>query len=124
MVDTREVSQMNNRNSIFVLMALAVLLVGCGPGSTDSPSLEGTQWMLVTMEGKSPLAGTAISACLILPPVHRLFTGFGPHSPPECSNADSLLPSPRGASCQHTTWTRPWGAGQPRGLSRPQDASA
>jgi heat shock protein HslJ len=41
-------------------MALAALLVGCGPA--DSPSLEGTQWLLVTLAGKPPLEGTEPSA--------------------------------------------------------------
>jgi hypothetical protein len=35
---------MNGRNLTIVLMAWAVLLVGCSPSPADSPSLEGTQW--------------------------------------------------------------------------------
>jgi heat shock protein HslJ len=53
---------MNGRNLTIALMAWAVLLVGCNPGPADSPSLEGTQWVLVALEGKLPLAGTAPSA--------------------------------------------------------------
>jgi heat shock protein HslJ len=51
---------MSVRNWATVLMVLAVLLVGCGPA--DSASLEGTQWSLVTLAGKPPLAGTEPSA--------------------------------------------------------------
>ncbi len=53
---------MNGRNLTIVLMAWAVLLVGCSPSPADSPSLEGTQWVLVTLEGRLPLTGTAPSA--------------------------------------------------------------
>jgi heat shock protein HslJ len=53
---------MNGRNLTIALMALAVLLVGCSPSPTDSPSLEGTQWVLVTLEGEPLLTGTAPSA--------------------------------------------------------------
>jgi heat shock protein HslJ len=44
---------MNGRNLTIALMALAVSLVGCSP----SP-----QWVLVALEGKLPLTGTAPSA--------------------------------------------------------------
>jgi len=53
---------MNGRNLTIALMALAVLLVGCSPSPAAGPSLEGTQWVLVTLEGDPPLAGTAPSA--------------------------------------------------------------
>jgi heat shock protein HslJ len=52
---------MNSRNLI-VLMALAVLLVGCSPSQADSPSLEGTHWVLVALEGEPPLPGKTPSA--------------------------------------------------------------
>jgi heat shock protein HslJ len=52
---------MNVRNLI-ALMALAVLLVGCSPSPADSPSLDGTQWVLVALEGEPPLRGKAPSA--------------------------------------------------------------
>ena len=51
---------MNGRRfaiALVALMALAALLVGCG--SEDSPSLEGTQWLLVSLEGEPPLKSTA-----------------------------------------------------------------
>lgn len=38
-----------------VLMALTIVLAGCGSGS----SLEGTQWLLVSLGGATPLASTA-----------------------------------------------------------------
>jgi heat shock protein HslJ len=53
---------MNGRNFAIVMLVLAALLMGCSPGPADSPSLEGTRWMLVTLEGKPPLTGTAPSA--------------------------------------------------------------
>ena len=53
---------MNGRNLIGAVMALAVLLVGCGTSPTNSSSLQGARWVLVTLEGKSPLTGTAPSA--------------------------------------------------------------
>jgi heat shock protein HslJ len=52
---------MNGRDLI-ALMALAVLLVGCGPSPADGPSLEGTQWVLITLEGEALLPGTTPSA--------------------------------------------------------------
>jgi len=48
--------------SMVALVALAVTLGGCGPGPTDSASLEGTHWVLVTLEGEPPLTGTTLSA--------------------------------------------------------------
>ena len=53
---------MNGRNLTIALMALAVLLVGCSPSPADGPSLEGTQWVLVALEGEPPLTGRAPSA--------------------------------------------------------------
>jgi len=53
---------MNGRNLTIALMALAVLLVGCSPSPADSPSLEDTRWVLVTLEGEPPLTGTTPSA--------------------------------------------------------------
>ncbi len=53
---------MNGRNLTIVVMAIAVLLVGCGSSSDDGASLQGTQWALVTLGGESPLPGTAPSA--------------------------------------------------------------
>jgi heat shock protein HslJ len=52
---------MNVRNLI-ALMAMTVLLVGCGPSPADSPSLDGTQWVLVALDGEPPLTGKAPSA--------------------------------------------------------------
>lgn len=43
------------------LMILAVLLAGCG-AAADGPSLQDTQWVLVTLAGEPPLPGTAPSA--------------------------------------------------------------
>ena len=48
---------MTGRNLIIALTALAVLLAGCGP--SESSSLPGTQWVLATLGGEPPLAGTA-----------------------------------------------------------------
>ena len=53
---------MNNRYLTIALTALAILLVGCGPGPAAGPSLDGTQWVLVALEGEPPLTGTAPSA--------------------------------------------------------------
>jgi heat shock protein HslJ len=53
---------MNGRNLIIAVMAVAVLLVGCGPSPAESPSLEGTRWMLVTLGGEALLPDTAPSA--------------------------------------------------------------
>ncbi len=53
---------MNGRNLIIVVMAMAVLLVGCGPSPADSSSLQDTRWVLVALGGEPPLAGTAPSA--------------------------------------------------------------
>jgi heat shock protein HslJ len=56
-----EVPQVSGKNLI-ALMALAVLLVGCSPSPADGPSLNGTQWVLVALDGEPPLTGTAPSA--------------------------------------------------------------
>ena len=53
---------MNSRNLVIASMVLAVLLAGCSLGPVDSPALEGTQWLLVTLGGDPPLAGTEPSA--------------------------------------------------------------
>jgi heat shock protein HslJ len=58
----RRSDEMHGKKLTIALMAWAVLLVGCSPGPADSPSLEGTQWVLVTLEGEPPLTGTAPSA--------------------------------------------------------------
>lgn len=58
----RKVPQMNGRYLTIALMALAVLLVGCSPSPADGPSLEGTQWVLVALEGEPPLPDRAPSA--------------------------------------------------------------
>ena len=50
---------MNTKHVITIMIALAILLVGCGSQPSDSPSLEGTQWLLATLEGEQPLTGTA-----------------------------------------------------------------
>ena len=42
------------------LLILAVLLVGCG-GPANGPALKDTQWMLATLGGEAPPAGTAPS---------------------------------------------------------------
>ena len=46
---------MNGKRWALVLMALTIVIAGCGSG----PSLEGTQWLLVSLEGETPLASTA-----------------------------------------------------------------
>jgi heat shock protein HslJ len=53
---------MNGRTLTIALMAIAVLLVACGPSPADSSSLQGTQWVLVSLGEEPPLAGTAPSA--------------------------------------------------------------
>jgi heat shock protein HslJ len=53
---------MKGRNLIIVVMAMAVLLVGCGTSPADSSALQDTRWVLVTLGGEPPLAGTAPSA--------------------------------------------------------------
>jgi heat shock protein HslJ len=55
-------TKLNGRNLAMTLMALAVLLVGCGSSPADSSSLQGTQWVLVTLGGEALLPGTAPSA--------------------------------------------------------------
>lgn len=44
------------------LMAVAVLLLGCGPSPGNSSSLQDTRWVLVTLRGEPPLPGRAASA--------------------------------------------------------------
>ena len=51
-----------NVRKLIALMALAVLLVGCSSSPAAGPALDGTQWVLVTLEGEPPLPGTPPSA--------------------------------------------------------------
>ena len=53
---------MNCRSLMLAVMALAVLLVGCGSSPANNSSLQGTRWVLVTLAGEPPLTGTAPSA--------------------------------------------------------------
>ena len=53
---------MNGRTLMIAVMALAVLLVGCGSRPAEGPSLDGTEWVLVTLGGEAPLPDTAPSA--------------------------------------------------------------
>jgi heat shock protein HslJ len=58
----KEDSQMKGRVSTIVLITLTILLAGCGPSPADGPSLAGTEWVLVALEGNPPLEGAAPSA--------------------------------------------------------------
>ena len=56
---------MKRRNLIVVLVAVVLLLVGlvlagCSLSPADSSTLAGTQWVLVTLGGKAPLAGATV----------------------------------------------------------------
>jgi heat shock protein HslJ len=53
---------MNGRNLIIVVVAIAVLLVGCATSRDDSSSLKDTRWVLVTLGGEALLPDTAPSA--------------------------------------------------------------
>jgi heat shock protein HslJ len=53
---------MNGRKLTITLMALALLLAGCGSSPSDSASLQDTQWVLVMLGEEPPLTGTAPSA--------------------------------------------------------------
>jgi heat shock protein HslJ len=53
---------MNSRSVVVSLIALVLLLVGCGRGPADSSSLQGTQWVLVSLGGELPLRGRAPTA--------------------------------------------------------------
>jgi heat shock protein HslJ len=53
---------MNGRILMIAVMALAVLLVGCGSSPAGGPSLDGTQWVLVTLGGEAMVPDTAPSA--------------------------------------------------------------
>jgi heat shock protein HslJ len=44
------------------VMVLGVLLVTCGDGPAGGADLQDTRWVLITLEGKPPLAGSAPSA--------------------------------------------------------------
>jgi heat shock protein HslJ len=58
----REVQNMRGRTLMIAVMALAVLLVGCGSSPADSSSLQDTQWVLVALGGEALLPDTAPSA--------------------------------------------------------------
>ena len=46
--------------ALLMMVALAVLLIGCGqPGAPAS--LEGTSWVLTSLNGSAPIAGTEIT---------------------------------------------------------------
>ncbi len=45
---------------MLVILALPVLLAGCGK-SEPSASLDGTEWVLASLNGSSPLEGTEIT---------------------------------------------------------------
>jgi heat shock protein HslJ len=61
-VSEREVLEMKGRNLTILLTVVAILLAGCSPGPADGPSLEGTEWVLVSLDGEPPLAGAVPSA--------------------------------------------------------------
>lgn len=48
--------------SVIAVLALTVVLGGCRPSPADRAPLQGTQWVLVTLEGKPPLTGATPSA--------------------------------------------------------------
>ena len=45
---------------MLMMMALAVLLIGCGQAGAPT-SLEGTSWVLTSLNGSSPIAGSEIT---------------------------------------------------------------
>ena len=53
---------MNGRNLTIALILVTVLLTACGPSPVGGASLEGTEWVLVMLDGDPPLAGTVPSA--------------------------------------------------------------
>jgi heat shock protein HslJ len=53
---------MSGRNLTIVMMALAVLLAGCGLDPAGSSMLQDARWVVVSLEGEPPLTGTAPSA--------------------------------------------------------------
>jgi heat shock protein HslJ len=58
-------TDMNTRTLIMVLILMAMALEACGPGDagqTGGASLEGTQWVLLALNGQPPLAGTTPTA--------------------------------------------------------------
>ena len=53
---------MKRTTSKIAVMALAVLIVACGAGPAGGADLQDTRWVLVTLEGESPLPDRAPSA--------------------------------------------------------------
>lgn len=56
---------MKNRILMTALIALGLVLGACGPagdGREEPLRLDGTRWVLETMNGEAPLAGTTITA--------------------------------------------------------------
>jgi heat shock protein HslJ len=59
----KEVLKMKGKDVTIVIVALVLLLAGCGPSPAAGQSLlEGTEWVLVSLEGDPPLAGAVPSA--------------------------------------------------------------
>ena len=58
---------MNTKSLLTVLILLTAALASCTPAAGDStpsptPSLDGTKWQLLTLDGQAPLMGTTITA--------------------------------------------------------------
>lgn len=56
---------MKSRTLIATLVILALMLTACGPtgnGGEEPARLDGTSWVLQTMDGQAPLEGTTITA--------------------------------------------------------------
>jgi hypothetical protein len=58
---SREERRMNGNRWAIALVAVTVLLAGCG-AAADNAALEGTEWALVTLSGQAPLPGRPPSA--------------------------------------------------------------